>query len=152
PLFFVSGIPIKKRTLPFMLSINPSDIPVPQMHAYLLGAVGPRPIAFASTVDKDGHPNLAPFSYFNVFSTRPPLLIFSPNRSGRTAETKHTHDNVKEVPEVVINIVNYSMVHQMSLASSPYAKGVDEFVKAGFTKLPSEKVKPFRVAESPVQL
>jgi flavin reductase (DIM6/NTAB) family NADH-FMN oxidoreductase RutF len=135
-----------------MLSINPSDIPVPQMHAYLLGAVGPRPIAFASTVDKDGHPNLAPFSYFNVFSTRPPLLIFSPNRSGRTAETKHTHDNVKEVPEVVINIVNYSMVHQMSLASSPYAKGVDEFVKSGFTKLPSEKVKPFRVAESPVQL
>jgi flavin reductase (DIM6/NTAB) family NADH-FMN oxidoreductase RutF len=135
-----------------MLSINPSDIPVPQLHGYLLGAVGPRPIAFASTVDKDGHPNLAPFSFFNVFSSRPPLLIFSPNRSGRTAETKQTHDNVKEVPEVVINIVNYSMVHQMSLTSSPYAKGVDEFVKAGFTKLPSEKVKPFRVAESPVQL
>ncbi|MCD6067672.1 MAG: flavin reductase [Bacteroidetes bacterium] len=135
-----------------MLSINPSDIPVPQLHAYLLGAVGPRPIAFASTVDKDGNPNLAPFSFFNVFSSRPPLLIFSPNRSGRTGETKQTHDNVKEVPEVVINIVSYRMVHQMSLTSSPYAKGVDEFLKAGFTKLASEKVKPFRVAESPVQL
>lgn len=135
-----------------MLTIDPASIPVPQLHAYLLGAVGPRPIAFASTVDKEGNPNLAPFSFFNVFSSKPPLLIFSPNRSGRTAETKNTHDNVKEVPEVVINIVNYKIVHQMSLTSSPYAKGVDEFIKAGFTKLPSDTVKPFRVAESPVQL
>ncbi|HEY1038388.1 MAG TPA: flavin reductase family protein [Bacteroidia bacterium] len=135
-----------------MLSIEPSAIPVPQLHAYLLGAVGPRPIAFASTMDKDGNPNLAPFSFFNVFSSKPPLLIFSPNRSGKTGATKHTHENVKEVPEVVINVVNYSMVHQMSLTSSPYAKGVDEFVKSGFTKLPSDTVRPFRVAESPVQL
>lgn len=135
-----------------MLSIDPAEIPVQQLHAYLLGAVGPRPIAFASTIDKDGHPNLAPFSFFNVFSSKPPLLIFSPNRSGRTAETKHTHENVKEIPEVVVNVVSYNMVHQMSLTSSPYAKGVDEFVKSGFTKLASEKVRPFRVAESPVQL
>lgn len=135
-----------------MLSIDPSAIPVQQLHAYLLGAVGPRPIAFASTIDKDGNPNLAPFSFFNVFSSKPPLLIFSPNRSGKTGETKHTHENVKEVPEVVINVVSYNMVHQMSLTSSPYAKGVDEFVKSGFTKLASETVRPFRVAESPVQL
>ncbi len=135
-----------------MLSIDPSAIPVQQLHAYLLGAVGPRPIAFASTIDKDGNPNLAPFSFFNVFSSKPPLLIFSPNRSGKTGETKHTHENVKEVPEVVINVVSYNMVHQMSLTSGPYAKGVDEFVKSGFTKLASETVRPFRVAESPVQL
>lgn len=135
-----------------MLTVDPKDIKIPQLHAYLLGAVGPRPIAFASTIDKEGRPNLAPFSFFNVFSANPPIAIFSPARSGRTGITKHTHDNVKEVAEVVINIVNYDMVQQMSLASSPYEKGVDEFVKAGFTKLPSQKVKPFRVAESPVQL
>lgn len=135
-----------------MLSIDPSSIATPQLHAYLLGAIGPRPIAFASTLDKDGHPNLAPFSFFNVFSASPPILIFSPARSGRTGVTKNTHDNVKEVPECVINVVNYEMVHQMSLASSPYEKGVDEFVKTGFTKQKSEKVKPFRVAESPVQI
>jgi flavin reductase (DIM6/NTAB) family NADH-FMN oxidoreductase RutF len=135
-----------------MLTVDPKELKVPQLHAYLLGAIGPRPIAFASTIDKDGHPNLAPFSFFNVFSANPPIAIFSPARSGRTGVTKHTHDNVKEVAEVVINIVNYDMVQQMSLASSPYEKGVDEFIKAGFTKLPSQKVKPFRVAESPVQL
>ena len=135
-----------------MLSIPPKEIKIPQLHAYLLGAIGPRPIAFASTIDNEGRPNLAPFSFFNVFSANPPIAIFSPARSGRTGITKHTFDNVKEVPEVVINIVNYNMVHQMSLASSPYGKGVDEFTKAGFTKIPSEKVKPFRVAESPVQL
>jgi flavin reductase (DIM6/NTAB) family NADH-FMN oxidoreductase RutF len=117
-----------------------------------MGAVGPRPIAFASTSDKEGRPNLAPFSFFNVFSSNPPILIFSPNRSGRTGETKHSHDNVLEVPEVVINVVTYNMVQQMSLASSPYSKGTDEFIKSGFTKIPSVTVKPFRVAESPVQL
>jgi flavin reductase (DIM6/NTAB) family NADH-FMN oxidoreductase RutF len=117
-----------------------------------LGAVGPRPIAFASTIDKEGNPNLAPFSFFNVFSANPPIAVFSPARSGRTNTTKHTYDNVKEVPEVVINIVNYSMVHQMSLASSEYPKGVDEFTKAGFTKEKSELIRPFRVKESPVQL
>jgi flavin reductase (DIM6/NTAB) family NADH-FMN oxidoreductase RutF len=135
-----------------MLTVNPKETPQPLLHAYLLGAVGPRPIAFASTIDKEGRPNLAPFSFFNVFSSNPPIAIFSPNRAGRTGATKHTHDNVKEVPEVVLNIVNYDMVQQMSLASSPYPKGVDEFVKAGFTKIPSQMVRPPRVAESPVTL
>ncbi|MFM9944372.1 MAG: flavin reductase family protein [Bacteroidia bacterium] len=135
-----------------MKTIIPSEIPVPKLHHYLLGAIGPRPIAFASTVDKDGNRNLAPFSFFNVFSANPPILIFSPARSGRTGETKHTHDNVKDVPEVVINIVNYSMVHQMSLASSPFPKGVDEFLKSGFTPIESLTVKPWRVKESPVQM
>ena len=134
-----------------MLSIDPKTLPIPQLHGYLMGAVGPRPIAFASTIDKEGRPNLAPFSFFNVFSSNPPILVFSPNRSGRTGVTKHSHDNVLEVPEVVINVVDYDMVYQMSLASSPYEKGVDEFTKAGFTKLASTVVKPFRVAESPVQ-
>jgi len=134
-----------------MLTLNPSEIGTQKTHQYLLGAVGPRPIAFASTIDKEGNRNLSPFSFFNVFSANPPILIFSPARSGRTGETKNTFDNVKEVPEVVINIVNYSIVQQMSLSSSPYAKGVDEFLKSGLTPIPSETIKPFRVKESPVQ-
>ena len=134
-----------------MVSIDPKDLPVQKLHQYLLGAIGPRPIAFASTVDAEGKPNLAPFSFFNVFSANPPILIFSPARSGRTNTTKDTYNNVKVVPEVVINVVNYDIVHQMSLASSPYAPEVDEFEKAGFTALKSDNVKPFRVAESPVQ-
>ena len=134
-----------------MVSIDPKDLPVHKLHQYLLGAIGPRPIAFASTVDAEGKPNLAPFSFFNVFSANPPILIFSPARSGRTNTTKDTYNNVKVVPEVVINVVNYDIVHQMSLASSPYAPGVNEFEKAGFTVLKSDNVKPFRVAESPVQ-
>lgn len=134
-----------------MLTINPKELPVPKLHQYLLGAVGPRPIAFASTVDADGRPNLAPFSFFNVFSANPPILIFSPARSGRSNTTKDTYNNVKVVPEVVINVVNYDIVHQMSLASSPYQPGVSEFEKAGFTPLDSDEVKPKRVAESPVQ-
>lgn len=134
-----------------MVSIDPKDLPVQKLHQYLLGAIGPRPIAFASTVDAVGKPNLAPFSFFNVFSANPPILIFSPARSGRTNTTKDTYNNVKVVPEVVINVVNYDIVHQMSLASSPYAPGVNEFEKAGFTALKSDSVKPFRVAESPVQ-
>ncbi len=134
-----------------MVSIDPKDLPVQKLHQYLLGAIGPRPIAFASTVDAEGKPNLAPFSFFNVFSANPPILIFSPARSGRTNTTKDTYNNVKIVPEVVINVVNYDIVHQMSLASSPYAPGVNEFEKAGFTALKSDSVKPFRVAESPVQ-
>jgi flavin reductase (DIM6/NTAB) family NADH-FMN oxidoreductase RutF len=135
-----------------MLSINPQDISIPKLHHYLLGAVGPRPICFASTIDENGNPNLAPFSFFNVFSANPPIAVFSPARSGRTGESKDTYKNVKQVPEVVINIVNYAMVHQMSLASSPYPHGVDEFVKSGFTKVESDLVKPFRVKESPVQM
>lgn len=135
-----------------MLRIDPKEVKTPVLHSYLLGAVAPRPIAFASTIDKDGNPNLAPFSFFNVFSANPPIAVFSPARSGRTGITKHTYDNVKEVPEVVINVVNYDMVQQMSLASTEYPKGVNEFVKAGFTPVASEMVKPFRVKESPAQL
>lgn len=134
-----------------MLSVNTSDLTTQKLHQYLLGAIGPRPIAFASTIDKNGNRNLSPFSFFNVFSAAPPILIFSPARSGRTGETKNTFDNVKEVAEVVINIVNYDIVQQMSLSSSPYAKGVDEFIKAGLTPIKSDLVKPFRVKESPVQ-
>ena len=135
-----------------MLSLNVKDLSVAQIHQYLLGAVAPRPICFASTIDKNGNSNLAPFSFFNVFSANPPIAIFSPARSGRTGATKDTFENVKEVAECVINIVNYNMVQQVSLASSPYPKGTSEFVKAGFTPIASSLVKPFRVKESPVQL
>ena len=134
-----------------MASFTPSEMSIPEVHGFLLTAVSPRPIAFASTVDKEGNSNLAPFSFFNVFSSRPPVMIFSPARSGRTGKTKDTLNNVLEVPEVVINIVNYPMVHQMSLASSPYAPDVNEFEKAGFTPVASETIKPFRVKESPAQ-
>lgn len=135
-----------------MLTIDPKETPIPKLHQLLLGAIGPRPIAFASTVDADGNPNLSPFSFFNVFSANPPILIFSPARNGRTNTTKDTYNNVKVVPEVVINVVTMDIVQQVSLSSSPYASDVDEFVKAGFTALPSETIRPFRVAESPVQL
>ncbi len=135
-----------------MFSVKPSDLSIPVLHQYLLGSIGPRPICFASTIDNLGNRNLAPFSFFNVFSANPPILVFSPANSGRTAEPKHTYLNVKEVPEVVINVVNYNMVDQMSLASSPYPKEVDEFIKTGFTPIKSELIKPFRVKESPVQI
>lgn len=135
-----------------MLEIIPSELPIPKLHQYLLGAVGPRPVCFASTLDAQGRRNLSPFSFFNVFSANPPILVFSPARSGRTGATKDTYENVKEVSEVVVNIVNYDMVYQMSLSSSPYERGVDEFIKAGFTPLESDLVKPYRVAESPVQM
>ena len=134
-----------------MLSISPADITVQKLHHYLLGAVGPRPIALASTIDLNGEKNLAPFSFFNVFSANPPILIFSPARSGRTNSLKDTYNNVKSHPEVVINVVTYSIVEQVSLASSPYAPGISEFEKAGLTPIASELVKPFRVKESPVQ-
>lgn len=135
-----------------MLTIDTSVTKNPKLHHYLLGAVGPRPICFASTVDKDGNRNLAPFSFFNVFSSNPPIAVFSPANSGRTGLPKDTLLNVKEVPEVVINIVNYDVVHQMSLSSSPYEKGVDEFVKSGLTPIASEMIQPFRVKECPVQM
>jgi flavin reductase (DIM6/NTAB) family NADH-FMN oxidoreductase RutF len=135
-----------------MLSINPAEISTPQLHNYLLSAVAPRPIAFASTIDVNGIPNLSPFSFFNVFSANPPILIFSPARRVRDTTTKHTFENVKKIKEVVINVVNFNMVQQMSLASTEYPKGVNEFEKAGFTMLKSEKVAPFRVAESPIQM
>ena len=120
------------------------------MHALLLGSVIPRPIAFASTVDKSGIVNLSPFSYFNCFGANPPLMIFSPARRGRDNTTKHTYENILEVPEVVIHIVSYSFVYQMSLASGEYPRGVNEFVKAGLTEVPSLKVKPPRVKEAMV--
>lgn len=135
-----------------MKSIKPGDIPVPAFHGYLLGAVGPRPIAFVSTIDENGNRNLSPFSFFNVFGANPPIAIFSPARRVRNNTTKHTLENAKLTKEVVINIVNYNMVEQMSLASTEYPEGVDEFVKSGFTPIESELVKPFRVKESPVQL
>lgn len=134
-----------------MISIDPKSLPIPELHGHLLGAIGPRPIAFASTIDENGNNNLAPFSFFNVFSANPPILIFSPARSGRNNTTKDTFENAKKVPECVINVVTYDMVHQMSLTSSPYASNVDEFVKAGFIPVPSETVRPMRVKESPVQ-
>ena len=133
-----------------MLTINPKDISVPKMHGYLLRAVAPRPIAFASTIDKLGNVNLSPFSFFNCFSANPPILIFSPARRGRDNTTKHSYENVLEVPEVVISIVDYALVEQMSLASTEYPKGVNEFEKAGFTEQRSDLVKPPRVKESPV--
>jgi flavin reductase (DIM6/NTAB) family NADH-FMN oxidoreductase RutF len=133
-----------------MKTIDPTELAQPDLHQILLTAVAPRPICFASTVDKDGNVNLSPYSFFNVFSSNPPIMIFSPARSGRDNSLKHTHQNVLEVPEVVINIVNHPMVEQMSLSSTAYDKGVNEFVKAGFTEVPSEKVKPPRVAEAPV--
>lgn len=134
-----------------MRTIIPNEISTGQFHSYLLGAIAPRPIAFASTIDLEGNPNLSPFSFFNVFGSNPPTLIFSPARRVRGNTTKHTLDNVLVTKEVVINVVNYDMVQQMSLSSSEYPKGVNEFVKAGFTMLKSEEIKPFRVAESPVQ-
>ena len=135
-----------------MISINPQDLTTAKLHSYLLSSVAPRPIAFASTIDAEGHPNLSPFSYFNVFSTNPPILIFSPARRVRDNTVKHTLVNAEAVKEVVINVVNYDLVHQMSLTSTEYPEGVNEFEKAGLTMLPSDEVKPFRVAESPVQL
>jgi len=135
-----------------MKTITPGKVPVQEIHGILLGAVAPRPIAFASTVDKEGRANLAPFSFFNIFSTNPPVVVFSPSRRGRDNTTKHSYENVKEVPEVVINLVTYAMVQQVNLASSDFPQGVSEFVKAGFTPVASEQVRPFRVKESPVQL
>jgi flavin reductase (DIM6/NTAB) family NADH-FMN oxidoreductase RutF len=134
-----------------MLSINPHDLSSAQLQAYLQSAVAPRPIAFASTMNAKGQPNLSPFSFFNVFSSNPPILIFSPTRRVRDNSVKHTLSNVQEWQEVVINVVDFAMVQQMSLSSTDYAEGVNEFVKAGFTALPSMLVKPYRVKEAPVQ-
>jgi len=132
--------------------ITPGSIPTKDFHALLLGSVSPRPICFASTIDEDGVPNLAPFSFFNVFGSKPPIVAFSPARRVRDNTTKHTPQNIELNKEVVINMVSYSMVQQQSLASCEYPKGVSEFEKAGFTPIASEVVKPFRVKESPVQL
>ncbi|GAB3911577.1 flavin reductase family protein [Mucilaginibacter boryungensis] len=134
-----------------MLSITVADLSPVELQNYLQYAIAPRPIALASTIDKSGRVNLSPFSFFNMFSTNPPICIISPSRRVRDNTTKHSLENLKEVGELVINIVNYSMVQQTSLSSVEYAQGVNEFIKAGFTELPSQLVKPPRVAESPVQ-
>lgn len=134
------------------MKIDPAELPIPKLHQYILGSVSPRPISFASTLDADGQPNLAPFSFFTAVGTNPPMVVFSPARSGRDNTTKNTLDNAEATREVVINIVNYPIVEQMSLASAPYPKGVNEFLKSGLTPIPSEKVKPFRVKESIVQM
>ncbi|MBT8394170.1 MAG: flavin reductase family protein [Flavobacteriaceae bacterium] len=134
-----------------MKCFEPKDLSTGQLHSYLLSAVAPRPIAFASTLNKDGVPNLSPFSYFNVFSANPPILIFSPSRRVRDNTVKHTLQNAEATKEVVINMVNYDMVHQMSLSSADYPDDVNEFKKAGFTMLDSHNVRPFRVGESPIQ-
>lgn len=134
-----------------MISIEPNEISTAKLQGYLQGSVGPRPIAFASTVDENGNPNLSPFSFFNLFSANPPILVFSPSRRVRDNTIKHTLINARATGEVVINVVNFDMVQQTSLSSTEYGDGVNEFVKAGFTAIPSDLVKPFRVKESPVQ-
>lgn len=133
-----------------MKTIDPKSIPVGKLFGLLTGAVTPRPIAFASTIDKAGNVNLSPFSFFNVFGANPPTFVFSPSRRVRDSTTKHTLENILEVPEVVINMVDFDMVQQMSLASTEYDKGVNEFIKSGLTPIASDKVKPPRVKESPV--
>ena len=132
------------------VSIDPNSISTTEMHKILLSAVAPRPIALASTIDSNGNVNLSPFSFFNVFSANPPILIFSPARRTRDNTTKHTLENVREIKEVVINTVNFPMVEQMSLSSTEYDKGINEFEKSGLNSIPSVKVKPPRVSESPV--
>ncbi|GAA4950098.1 flavin reductase family protein [Algibacter agarivorans] len=134
-----------------MPSLDPKSLSTSKLHSYLLSAVAPRPIAFASTVDAGGNPNLSPFSFFNVFSANPPIMIFSPARRVRDNTTKHTLKNIEATKEVVINMVNFDIVYQMSLSSMEYPEDVNEFEKAGLTMLKSDVVKPFRVAESPVQ-
>ena len=131
-------------------TLNPKTLSQPELYSIMSTAIAPRPICFASTVDKEGNVNLSPFSFFNMFSSSPPVMIFSPARSGRDNSLKHTHQNVVEVPQVVINVVSHAMAEQMSLSSTAYDKGVNEFVKAGFTQVPSLKVKPPRVGEAPV--
>jgi flavin reductase (DIM6/NTAB) family NADH-FMN oxidoreductase RutF len=134
------------------MQIDPTQIPTRDLHQFILGAVAPRPIAFASTISADGVPNLAPYSFFNAFSSNPPILIFSSNRRVENNTTKDTLKNVQDTGEVVINVVPYNIVRQMALCSVEYGPEVDEFVKAGLTPLPSERVRPFRVAESPVNM
>jgi flavin reductase (DIM6/NTAB) family NADH-FMN oxidoreductase RutF len=131
------------------MRIDPSETSIPKFHGYLLGAIAPRPIAFASTIDKEGNVNLSPFSFFNAFSANPPILVFSPARRVKDNNTKHTLENAREVAEVCINIVSHEIVEQMSLSSTEYGKGTNEFIKSGLTEKASEKITPPRVLESP---
>jgi flavin reductase (DIM6/NTAB) family NADH-FMN oxidoreductase RutF len=133
-----------------MRVIDPKDCPVRQLHQYLVGAVAPRPIAFVSTVDREGRPNLAPYSFFNVFSSNPPTLVFSSNRKVQDGQTKDTLQNVETTGEAVINVVSYSIVRQMTIASIAYPPGTSEYEKSGLTPIPADLVRPFRVKESPV--
>ena len=135
-----------------MITLDPKEVSTKELHGLLLGGIGPRPIALASTMNKNGEANLSPFSFFNIFSANPPILIFSPARRVRNNTIKHTLENVMENPEVVVNIVNYAIVEQTSLSSTEYGKGVDEFTKSGLTPLPSDTISPFRVKESPIQM
>lgn len=132
--------------------IDPGSVPRHDFHQFIVGAIGPRPIAFVSTVDKAGNPNLAPYSFFNAFSSNPPIFVFSSNRRGTNNTVKDTLNNVREVPEVVINAVNFPIVRQMSVASAQFERGVNEFVKSGLTPVPSDLVRPFRVKESPINM
>lgn len=135
-----------------MLTLDPKELATKELHGYLLSSVGPRPIALVSTVDENGRPNLSPYSFFNVFSANPPIAIFSPARRVRNNTTKHTLENVALTKEVVINVVSHSIVEQTSLSSTEFEAGINEFIKAGFTPIPSNTVRPFRVKESPVQM
>jgi len=135
-----------------MKTIQLGDLSKAETQNFLLHSVAPRPICFAATINKTGNINLSPFSFFNVFSTSPPIVIFSPSRRLRDNTTKHSLENILEIPEVCINIVTYGMVQQVSLSSCEYPRGTDEFIKAGFTKEPSVGIKPPRVKESPVQM
>lgn len=130
--------------------VDPETIPRHDFHQFIVGAVAPRPIAFVSTVDKEGNANLAPYSFFNAFSSNPPIFVFSSNRRVSNNTTKDTLANVEETREVVINVVNYDIVRQMSVASAQFPKGINEFEKSGLTPVPSDLVKPFRVKESPI--
>ncbi|QXU48957.1 flavin reductase family protein [Chryseobacterium sp. D764] len=133
-----------------MKTVIPSEITSVQLQTIMQTAVSPRPIALASTVDKDGTINLSPFSFFNMFSTVPPILIFSPSRRVRDNTTKHTLENVLEVPEVVIGTVNFPIVQQISLASTEYETGVNEFIKSGLTMKEADLVQPKLIEECPV--
>ncbi len=135
-----------------LLTIDPKDLPVKDLHQHIVGSIAPRPIAFASTMDENGIPNIAPYSFFNAFSSNPPILVFSSNRKVADNKTKDTLHNVLATKEVVINVVNYAIARQVAISSVEYAPDVNEFEKTGLTPIPSETVKPYRVKESPVQM
>ena len=144
--------PTNTNSEPKYRIIEPGSVPRHDFHQFIVGAIGPRPIAFVSTVDKDGHPNLAPYSFFNAFSSNPPIFVFSSNRRATNNTVKDTLSNVREVPEVVINAVNYNIVRQMAVASAQFPKEVNEFEKSGLTPQPADLVRPYRVKESPVSM
>jgi len=135
-----------------MLRIVPEETKTKDLHQFLVGSIAPRPIAFVSTVDEEGNPNLAPYSFFNAFSSNPPILVFSSNRRVLNNTTKDTLSNVMNTKEVVINVVNHDIVRQMAVTSVEFPSNINEFEKAGLNTIPSEKVRPFRVKESPVQM